>query len=94
MPADTDIMQWRIAFDLLANRYVELAAAFARRDREGAATFTDELTNRVAVLLTGLRAEMERNGQGAMVRTALVPAAEMLRQVLREAQKAAQAPQH
>lgn len=58
----TEISYAHVAFDLLANEFVELAAAFRRRDAELGEDFLTQAQERLAVQFDGLRNAFQRAG--------------------------------
>ena len=83
-----------IAMDFLANRFIDLAAAFARRDQGLAIAFLDEAEQRIAADLDSLPASFRRHGSAAEGTRILAAAGKTLRAVILEAKsKARQPPQ-
>lgn len=76
-----------LALDILANQFVDLAAAFSRRDQLLALATLDECATRIARKLRSFKEVLEQQGRPDDVQQVIMPAASTLRKIILEAQE-------
>ena len=78
-----------LALDILANQFIDLVAAFSRRDAMLALATLDECSNRIAGELRSFTTLLEEQGTCSDVQQVVIPAAEMLQKTMVAARKQA-----